>query len=112
MSPAGPTNGRELGQLKIWKDLLDLHAEILSPDTLETVERRPSFPAFECRRGRAVSRSREGERLDFSGPSGIEEEGDGKTLGHGQRWQNAVKWRDIEPRSQTIEDVANYEGCG
>jgi hypothetical protein len=109
MSPTCPSNCRELRQFEIWKDLLHLHTEVLSPNTLETVERRPLFPAFGCRGGRAANSCGEGERLDFSCPSRIKEEWDGKPLGHRQRWQNTVKRGDIETRCEVVKDVANYK---
>ena len=114
MSPTCPTNRRELRQFKIWKDLLHLHTKVLSPNTLETIERRSLLPAFECRciGVGAISNGGEGERLYFSCPSGIKEEWDGKPLGHRRRWQNTVEWGDIETRSETIKDVADCKALG
>ena len=104
-----PTNCGELRQFKIWKDLLHLRTKVLSPNTLETNERRSLLPAFEGRwiGDGAASRGGERERLHFSCPSGIKEEWDGETLGHRRRWQNPVEWGDIDTRSKTIKDVAD-----
>ena len=108
MSPTCPANRRELGQFKIWEDLLHLYTKILSPNTLETIERRSFLPALEYHWvSDGVAGSGNGETLDTSCPSGIEEEWDGKPLRCRRRWENAVERRDIETRSETIENVAN-----
>jgi len=114
MSPTCPGNRRELRQFKIWKDLLHLHTKVFSPKSLETIERRSLLPAFEYRwiRDGAVTGAEEGKRLDFSCPSRIKEEWDGKPLGNRRRWQNPVKRGDIETRSETIEDVADCKALG
>lgn len=114
MSPTRPANRRELGQFKIRKDLLHLHTKVLSPKTLETIEGRALLPAFEYRwiGDGATSGVGEGERLDFSCPSGIKEEWDGKPFGYGRWWQDTVEWGDVETRSETIEDVADCKALG
>lgn len=109
MSPTRPANRGELGQFKIWKDLLHLHTKVLSPNTLETIKRRPLLLAFEYRWIRDGVAIGSRESLDTSCPSGIEEERDGKPLGFKRRWQNTVERGDIATTSETIEDVANCE---
>jgi len=109
MSPTCPANRRELRQFKVWKDFLHLRTKVLPPSTLEIIERRSLFPAFEyywISDGVVTGR---GESLNNSCPSGIEEEWDGKPLGRKRRWQNAVERGDIATLSETIEDVANCE---